>query len=156
MNHLSSFLFSLLCLGLSVPLQAQTSHSSPSPMMRYTDATAVEQTLLTYLQAGDEQDADALAKTMHDSYRVLLNDPNKGSVSTFDKATYLDLAKKGVIGGIAREVDILSLDIYQGLNAHVKTHLHSEKADFYNYYSLVKTDGKWWVVQDMLMMVPLE
>lgn len=137
-------------------LQAQTSHSSPETMMHYTEATAVEETLLAYLKAGDEQDEKGLSTTMHENYRVLLNDPSKGTVSTFDKATYIGLAKKGVIGGIAREVDILGLDIYQGLNAHVKTHLHSEKADFYNYYSLVKTDGKWWVVQDMLMMVPIE
>lgn len=143
----------MLMMGIFLLSQAQTSiQQNHSEVMTYSEAPSVEQAVLSYILAGDERDVDGLTAITDESFRVLFNDPVKGTLSNLDKATYVGLVQKGVIGGVARAVEILDLDIYQGVNAQVKTRLVSEKATFYNYFSLVKTENKWWVAQDLVIM----
>ena len=116
------------------------------------DKKDIEQTLLKYIKAGDTNDVKSLEKTIHEKFRIVLNDTKETQIKIVDRTTYLDLIEKKVFGGTPREVEIQMLDVYGNTNATVKTKLTSEKAIFYNYYSLLKVDGKWWVVQDLLFV----
>ena len=114
------------------------------------DKKDIEKTLMKYLKAGDENDVKALEKLTHDDFRVVLNDTKETVVKIIDRPTYLDLIGKKVFGGTPRKVEIQMLDVFGNTNATVKTKLISEKVTFYNYYSLLKINGKWWVIQDLL------
>jgi Putative lumazine-binding len=114
------------------------------------DKKEIKKTLLKYVKAGDENNVKNLEKVTHENFRIVLNDTKKMEIAVVDRSTYMDLIEKKVFGGTPRKVDIQILDVFGNTNATVKTKLTSEKAIFYNYYSLLKIDGKWWVVQDLL------
>ncbi len=112
----------------------------------------IEKTLKKYVRAGDKNDIKALEKVTHENFRVVLNDTKEMTIKIINRATYLDLVGKKVFGGMPRNIDIQLLDVFGDTNALVKTKLTSDKAIFYNYYSLLKNDDKWWVVQDLLFV----
>ena len=114
------------------------------------DKKDIEKTMMKYIKTGDKNDVTTLEKVTHQDFRVVLNDTKEKLIKVVDRATYLDLIEKKVFGGTPRDVDIQLIDVFGNTNATVKTKLTSEKAIFYNYYSLLKVDGKWWVVQDLL------
>ena len=117
-----------------------------------TDKKEIEKTLLKYIEAGDKNDVKSLEKVTHENFRVVLNDTKETAIKVLDRTTYLDLIGKKVFGGTRRHVEIQMIDVFGNTNATVKTKLTSEKAVFYNYYSLLKVDNRWWVVQDLLYM----
>ena len=118
--------------------------------MKTDTKKAIEKTLKKYIKAGDNNDVKALEKVTHENFRVVLNDTKEAVIKVVDRSTYMDLIGKKVFGGTPRKVEIQMLDIFGDTNATVKTKLTSEKAIFYNYYSLLNVDAKWWVVQDLL------
>ena len=149
------YLFAISTL-LTINVFAQYSFVNEFPTISYkkemTEKKDIEKTLLNYIKAGDENDVKSLEKVTHENFRVVLNDTKDMTIKVLDRATYHDLIGKKVFGGIPRKVDFEMIDIYGSTNATVKTKLTSAKAVFYNYYSLLKVDGKWWVVQDLLYM----
>ena len=103
-----------------------------------TDKKDIEKTLLKYIEAGDKNDVKSLEKVTHENFRVVLNDTKETAIKVLDRTTYHDLIGKKVFGGTHRDVEIQMIDVFGNTNATVKAQLTSEKAVFYNYYSLLK------------------
>lgn len=109
-------------------------------------------TLMAYLKAGDESDVTALNKLTHQNYRVIFNDLSKKEVSEIDKATYLDLIQKKIFGGKPRAVEIKAIDIMGDNIASIKVTTSSDGGTFNSYFSLLKENGKWYILQDLIYL----
>lgn len=118
------------------------------------DARALKATVTEFIAAGDAQDVDRLAAILHTDYRVIWNNPTDGKVSVIDRATYLDLIGKKVIGGDTRTVTFEEVSLIQGVNANIRAMSVGEKATFYHDFHLVKVAGTWTLVNDLFYMVP--
>ncbi len=112
----------------------------------------IEETVKTYILGGDQQDVNLLETVMHNNYRVIINDAKENTIKELSKSSYLDFIAKKVFGGNPREIEIEAIEISKELNAVVKLKLTSSKAKFYSQFSLVKVNGKWWILQDLVFM----
>lgn len=154
-KQIINFYFLIIAVLLSTNLFAQDKIASEPSLFTTTklnmnNKKEIEKTLKKYLKAGDDNDVQALEDVTHANFRIVLNDKKEADIKIVDRATYIDLIAKKVFGGTPRKVEIQLLDIFGNTNATVKTKLTSGEVTFYNYYSLLKVDGKWWVVQDLL------
>lgn len=117
------------------------------------DLDAITRAIEKFATAGDHQDETVMAEVLHPQYRVVWNDPGKGTLTVLDRDTYLDLIRSKKIGGDKRTVQIESIELINGDNALIKTSLKGEKADFQSLLSLVKNeDGDWFLIQDQVFM----
>lgn len=116
------------------------------------DVEAIEKVITTYAEAGDTQDTQLLRTVIGEEFRVTMNDTKEGVVKVIDRASFINFLDQKVFGGDKREVVIENLDVYNSTTATVKVALKGEKATMYNYLSLVKVNGKWIVVQDLVFM----
>ncbi|MEL6537469.1 MAG: nuclear transport factor 2 family protein [Bacteroidota bacterium] len=114
---------------------------------------AVKSIVTEFIAAGDAQDVERLEAVLHDQYRVIWNNPEKG-VSPIDRATYLDLIGKKAIGGDKREVKFEEVTMIQSVNATVRAISEGEKATFYHDFHLVKVGSDWKLVNDLFYMIP--
>ena len=114
------------------------------------EKTAIKKAVKTYLQGGDERDAEMLNLSMHNDFRVVLHRAFGGeATSVLTKEVYMKMVADKKIGGEKRTVKFKTVD-FSGNVATVKAILESEKLIFESYYSLVKNvDGNWQVVNDM-------
>lgn len=117
-----------------------------------SDKEEIKKAVEVYVAGGDQQDVSLLQTVMHDNYRVIINDTKENAIKELDKSTYLDFIGKKVFGGDPRKIEIESIQVSQGLNAVVKLKMTSSKAVFYSQFSLVKSQQKWWLVQDLAYM----
>lgn len=128
-------------LGLMSFVQSETSTEK-----------AIRKVIETFVKGGDQQDVSMLESVLHESYRVVWNDPANDKVSVLDRATYLSFIEQKKFGGDKRELKIESISIQDESNASVKLFLDGKAADFKGLLSLVKADGKWQLVQDLTLM----
>jgi Putative lumazine-binding len=140
----------LLILSLfagSLSLQAQT----------LQDLERLEGAVKTFCQAADVQDVAAMDKVLHPLYRAMLNRVfGSNELQIIDKTTYLELLKTKKIGGDARDIRILYLDV-EGDNALVKALFTGKTLRFVTYLSLVKLpDNSWQVAADMPVVSKIE
>lgn len=115
-----------------------------------SEVNSIRTVVQAYAEAGDRQDISALEPVLHQSFRVVWNDPDKNVVNLISKADYVQLLAAKKIGGDKRKVVIESIDISEGINASVRVILDGEKGKFWNLLSLVKHDGKWLIAQDLV------
>ena len=115
-----------------------------------SEVNSIREVVQAYSKAGDHQDVSALEVVLHESFRVVWNDPAKNTVSIISKTDYTQLLEAKKIGGDKRKVIIESIDISEGINASVRVVLDGEKGKFWNLLSLVKQDGKWLIAQDLV------
>lgn len=103
-----------------------------------------------FADAADQRDADRLDKIMHKDYRSVVNRLfGSAEVSIMNKTLYLDLLKKGKIGGDQRSVNINSVNVI-GNNAVVNVSLTGKELVFHSFMQLVKApSGEWLVISDM-------
>lgn len=120
--------------------------------MNNNEEKNIEATVKAYILGGDEQSVEQLEQVLHNNYRVIINDTKEQAIKELDKSTYLDFIAKKIFGGTPRAVTIESIEVANHLNATVKLTLKSDKAIFHSLFSLVKADGKWWIVQDLVHM----
>ena len=73
-----------------------------------------------------------------------------GEVQLIDKDTYLTLIKEEKIGGTPRTFSIEQTDVYGAKTAEIKAKLSSGKMNFHSYYSLIKVNDNWKIVQDFV------
>ena len=104
-----------------------------------------------FVRAGDGRDLEALEQVLHDDFRVVAQMPS--GVSVIDRASYLGLVRGEKIGGEAREQQVHAV-MESGDLATVKGSLQSATAAFDCTWSLVKVDGAWRVVQDLVVFRP--
>ncbi len=108
------------------------------------------QVVTQFVKAGDAQDVSSLKEVIHDSYRIIWNDLNEKVVKVVDRATYLQLIGAKKFGGDTREIHIEGIALRGETNAVVRVRLEGEKADFWSFLSMVKTGGKWLIVEDLV------
>ena len=114
----------------------------------------VKTALNGYIKAGDKNNADALQQFLNESFRVVLYDGNKNATSTLDKATYSSFIREKKLGGYPRTAEFHDI-LFVGQNmATVRVTLTSPgKPTLKNFYSMVKEDGDWTVLQDFVVLV---
>lgn len=109
-----------------------------------------EQALLNYLKAGDESNVTILDQLTYKNYRVIYHDIAKGEISEINKAVYLDLIGKKVFGGTPRMVEILSKNSSNNTTASFKVKTTSSGGTFISYFSLIRYQNEWLVLQDLI------
>lgn len=112
----------------------------------------IEKVVKQFVKGGDQNDTEALGKVLHDQHRITLKDLKSGAVKVVDRATYIKLVGNKTFGGDKRKIEIESIEVFDGEIATVKAKLVGSKATFYNFLSLVKVDGEWKIVQDLVFM----
>ena len=106
-------------------------------------------------KGGDNSDTTVLDNVLHKDFRVTNNGfmGTKG-VTIIDKETYLSNIKKGVFGGLPREMTIISLDSSETI-ASVKLQLESDENSFISYNSLVlDIDNEWKIINNLAVVQP--
>ncbi len=115
----------------------------------------LKSTLESYLKAGDNNDVTELNKYIHDHFRVALYDGKEDIAKVLDKTTYTTLIGNKTFGGYPRTVKYGAIDVIGKNMASIQVTLTSEgKPTLKNFYSLVKTSGKWTVIQDFVVLIP--
>ena len=115
----------------------------------------IEQAIIDFVKGGDNSDTTVLDNVLHKDFRVTNNGfmGTKG-VTIIDKETYLSNIKKGVFGGLPREMTIISLDSSETI-ASVKLQLESDENSFISYNSLVLAiDNEWKIINNLAVIQP--
>ena len=113
----------------------------------------VQNILQHFTIAVDKQDAATAEKYLHNNFRVVLNNHNNsGTVTILSKEQYLSMMQAGKVGGDKRNIEFLLTDV-QGAAATIKVHLNGSKNSFTNYYSLIKTNESWLIINDLPQIV---
>jgi len=112
----------------------------------------IEKVVKQFVKGGDQNNVTILKDVLHDYHRVTLNDLKSNQVKVLDRATYLTLIENKTFGGDQRAINFETVDVFDDATATVKAKLVGSKATFYNYLSLVKVDGDWKIVQDLVFM----
>ncbi|MEL7002423.1 MAG: nuclear transport factor 2 family protein [Bacteroidota bacterium] len=119
------------------------------------DHEDIKRTLESYLKAGDHNNVDELNNYIHDHFRVALYDGMEDIAKVLDKTTYTTLIGNKTFGGYPRTVEYGAIDTIGENMASIQVTLTSPgKPTLKNFYSLVKTGGKWTVIQDFVVLIP--
>lgn len=134
-------LFTALLTVLAIQSNAQNTNQM--------EKEKVESVLLQYIQAVDAGDENSAAGFLAPEFRVVLTKfPNATALKILDKEQYLCLIKEGKAGGKKRKAALLLTDIHKDA-AFIKIKLESEELLFTNYYSLLKINNNWVIVNDI-------
>ena len=105
------------------------------------DLLEIERVASYYLNAGKAGDVDMLRKAFHPSARLQF--VKKGQYGEWSAAEYISWRKPGKKSQY--ESEILSIDC-TGNAALVKTEMDFGTHRFIDYLSLLKIEGRWWIV----------
>lgn len=112
----------------------------------------LKETLQKFFSAGDHRDLPVLESLLSEQFRVVVTDAEKGVASVLDRAAYLSLIEKKVIGGDMRLMKIDKIVQQLPNVAVVSLTLEGQKANFWNQVTLVKGPEGWKIVQDTVRM----
>ena len=121
-------------------------------MMVHSEEKEVKTVVQQFIAGGDHQSVDELEPLLHAQFRVIWNNTAEAKVSPLDRAAYLDLIGKKVIGGDSRKLTVERVVIHKGVNATVLAKSVGEKATFYHSFGLVNTAAGWQLVADLMYM----
>ncbi len=127
-----------------IPL-SQTKESTP---MSTTDRAAIEQTIQTYFDGLYEGNADKIASVFHESSALTWD--QDGKISILPRDAWLKLLRERPSAqskGLARDDAILMFDQSGPTTAFVKVKCQMPPRYFHDYLNLIKSDGKWVIVQ---------
>ncbi len=117
------------------------------------DLVAIGRALEQFARGADQNDSQQQAAVMDESFRVVWNDTSEGIIKVLDRATYLQLIDSKTFGGGNRQLEILSVDLFEGVNATAKVKLsEAGKPTMYSFFSLVKVKGQWLIATDLVLM----
>lgn len=122
-----------------------TSNASQSPDRE------IQEVIQRFVSGADAQSVSEIKKALDPGFRVVFNNYAKNEVSLIDLNTYLGFIERKEWGGDKRKVKIEKILVYDEHNATVKVYLDGEKADFMSFFSLIKKEGKWYIVQDLVV-----
>ena len=114
-----------------------------------SEEKAVSKAVKTFTAAGDSQDVEALKSITHSSYRLVWNS-GKGDPFIADKAAFLGQFEKKEWGGDQRKVTVESVQIFDGINAVAKVVSDGEKAQMRSLFSLIKEEGEWKIIGELV------
>ncbi len=116
--------------------------------MSTTDRAAIEQTIQTYFDGLYEGNADKIASVFHESSALTWD--QDGKISILPRDAWLKLLRERPSSqsrGLARDDAILMLDQSGPTTAFVKVKCQIPPRYFQDYLNLIKSDGKWVIVQ---------
>ena len=108
-------------------------------------ANAVE----SFAKAGDAQDVEALRTITHNNYRLVWNS-GKDAPFIAQKDAFLTKFEKKEWGGDNRSVTVESIQLIDGINAVAKVISDGKKAQMRSLFSLVKVDGEWKIIGELV------
>lgn len=112
------------------------------------EVSAIQKQMQQYIAAVDAGDFKNAEKFLDKEFRVVLNNYKGNPTATsITREQYLEMMEAGKVGGNKRSVHFLLIDIENDA-ALVKLRLEGEKNIFTNYYSLLRRDGIWLIVND--------
>lgn len=113
----------------------------------------IEKVITAFSKAGDENDAENLAKYLADDYRVVMNRLfGSKEVSILPKSVYLDKIKSKEYGGDVRILTIENV-LINGTTASAKVTFKGTKITFVSLIILVKDlEGNWKLISDVPMV----
>ena len=112
------------------------------------DRAAIEQTIQTYFDGLYEGDADKLASVFHPSSALTFE--QGGQLTVLPLAQWLQSVRERPAPkakGLARDDAILQIDQSGPTTAFVKVKCQIPPRYFHDYLNLIKSDGKWVIVQ---------
>ena len=122
--------------------------------MDHDERAAIEQTIQTYFDGLYDGDADKLASIFHEA--AALTFEQDGQVTVLPLAQWLKAVRERPAPkarGLARDDAILLIDQSGPTTAFVKVRCQIPPRYFTDYLSLLKTDGRWLVVQKVFATV---
>ncbi|TYA92196.1 nuclear transport factor 2 family protein [Seonamhaeicola marinus] len=115
---------------------------------------SIKTSLLAYISAGDKNDGQALKKQLHNDFRVALYDANKKTPTILDRNTYVSFIEKKKFGGYTRTAKFHNIQTIEKNMSTVNVTLTSPgKPTLKNFYSLVKQNDNWLVLQDYVTLI---
>lgn len=137
MNKVKSVLFVLSIISV-VECSAQKS-----------EVKSIKEVITAFSEAGDKNDGTALQTHLDDNYRVVMNQLfGSETISTLDKATYIEKIESKTFGGDTRDLSIKKV-IINGNTASAKVTFKGTKMTVVSIIVLVKDkDGIWKLVSD--------
>lgn len=109
----------------------------------------IKKTVINYASAGDKQDVSALQMLLHDQHRLVWHDGTKAPF-ILDKSGYIAKMESKEWGGDQRKVSIEAVEQFDGINATVKAVLDGKAAQMRSIFSLIKVDGEWKIVEELV------
>ena len=101
----------------------------------------VKQVITTFIEATDQQDADAMGATLHDkAMHYVLFGPN---LLTFTKSEYESRLRDKKLGGLPRKIMFEEFLFSQSNVATVKLMATSEELVFHYQFTLLKSTDGW-------------
>ena len=122
--------------------------------MDHDERAVIEQTLQTYFDGLYEGDADKLASIFHEA--AALTFEQDGRVTVLPLAQWLKAVRERPAPrarGLARDDAVLLIDQSGPTTAFAKVRCQIPPRYFTDYLSLLKTDGRWLVVQKVFATV---
>ena len=119
-----------------------------------SDRTAIEQTIQTYFDGLYEGDADKLGSIFHEASALTWE--QDGQVAVWTLAQWLKAVRERPspkAKGLARDDAILLIDQSGPTTAFVKVKCQIPPRYFTDYLNLLKTGGRWVVVQKVFATV---
>lgn len=114
-----------------------------------TEEKAITSAVKAFAKAGDSQDVEALRSITHNSYRLVWNS-GKDAPFVADKAAFLAQFEKKEWGGDQRKVTVHTIELFDGINAVAKVVSDGEKAQMRSLFSLVKVEGEWKIIGELV------
>jgi len=131
----------LLILSLVAPPAAARPEVDERDDDGAAELAAIEATLADYLEGGRSGDVDRLRRAFHPSARLQF--VRDGQYHEWALEEYLGARTPGRRSG--HRTRVLSID-FAGTSATAKLELDFGGYKFIDYMSLLKIDGRWWIV----------
>lgn len=112
---------------------------------------AVQTTVAQFANSAAKHDVARMAEVLHKDSRQYAW--FKGKLMKLPKGAYLGLLQSKKIGGPGRTLRIHSVDVLGNL-ASVKVSLVGKKASLDYYMSLMKVEGRWQIMSNVMRVTP--
>ncbi len=108
------------------------------------EVKAINHTITAFAQAGDNNDAEALAQHLDANFRIVMNQLfGSKEVAVMPREVYLEKIKNKEFGGDTRQLTIENV-VVNGLNASAMVTYKGSKMTFVALTTLVKDAGGTW------------
>jgi len=108
-----------------------------------------------FVAAADRRDVSTLEGLLDPHYRVVFNQTAGTPPTVLEREQYLQMLREGKLGGKPRKLTVAAIVGAEGFAAVVAQSQH-DSARFHGVYSLVQRGPRWWLLQETVLMTPLE